>query len=141
MTGLVLKLKPHEKFLINGAVLQNGDRAARLRIRTAGASVLRLRDAMHPNDAVTPLRKIYYIAQLAIAGEVDEAAARAEMLEGLRLLRADASAEVALASLEVAEQALRDGKLFAAMRALKKAIPLDGSVPTEKALCSSRQSQ
>ena len=29
MTGLVLKLAPHERVLINGAVIENGDRRTR----------------------------------------------------------------------------------------------------------------
>jgi flagellar protein FlbT len=140
VTGLVLKLKPHEKFLINGVVLQNGDHAAKLRIRTAGASVLRLRDAMHPKDAVTPLRKIYYIAQLAVAGEVDEASARREMLDGLQVIREASPTSVADASLDEAEVAIRAGKLFAAMRALKKAFAADPTSTKEQEPCSSPQS-
>lgn len=134
MTGLVLKLKPHEKFLINGVVLQNGDRPAKLRIRTAGASVLRLRDAMHPDTAVTPLRKIYYIAQLAVAGEVDESAAQAEMLQGVDALRSTRKEPVAQEMLLQVEQSIRDGKLFAAMRTLKRAFVLDAVTPES---CSS----
>ncbi len=70
MTGLVLKLRPFEKLLVNGAVLQNGSRATRLRVRTANASVLRLRDALHPGETSSCAGKIYYIAQLGVAGEV-----------------------------------------------------------------------
>ena len=45
MSGLILKLSPKERLLINGAVVENGDRRARLSILTAGANILRLRDA------------------------------------------------------------------------------------------------
>lgn len=119
MTGLVLKLKPHEKFLINGVVLQNGDRMARLRIRTAGASVLRFRDAMHPEEAVTPLKKIYYVAQLAVAGAADESEARAEILDRLALAQAEAATDEARASIMEAREAVEAGKMFAAMRLLR----------------------
>lgn len=34
MTGLVLKLAPKERVLINGAVIENGDRRSRLAIMT-----------------------------------------------------------------------------------------------------------
>ena len=120
MTGLVLKLKPHEKLLINGVVLQNGDKAARLRVRTAGASVLRLRDALHPKEANTPLQKAYYIAQLAVAGAADVDAARREILENLAVARADAANERSLADIGLAETYASGGELFAAMRALRK---------------------
>ncbi len=48
MSGLVLKLAPHERVLINGAVIENGDKRSRLAIMTPNANILRLRDAIHP---------------------------------------------------------------------------------------------
>jgi flagellar biosynthesis repressor protein FlbT len=48
MTGLVLKLGPRERVMINGVVMENGDRRTRLNIVTPDANVLRLRDAIHP---------------------------------------------------------------------------------------------
>ena len=120
MTGLVLKLKPHEKLLINGVVVQNGDKTARLRVRTAGASVLRLRDALHPKEANTPLQKAYYIAQLAVAGAADADAARGEILENLAVARTDAANQGAIADIGLAETYASGGELFAAMRALRK---------------------
>ena len=46
MSGLVLKLAPNERVLINGAVIENGDRRSRIAIRTPNANVLRLKDAI-----------------------------------------------------------------------------------------------
>lgn len=120
MTGLVLKLKPHEKLLINGVVLQNGDKSARLRVRTAGASVLRFRDALHPKEAKSPLQKAYYIAQLAVAGAADPDAARREILENLATAKTDADNVNAIAEIKLAQSCAEDGELFAAMRALRK---------------------
>ena len=51
MSGLVLKLSPKERVLVNGAVIENGDRRSRLSIMTPGANILRLRDAIHPEEA------------------------------------------------------------------------------------------
>ena len=48
MSGLVLKLSPKERLLINGAVIENGDCRCRLSIITPDANILRLRDALHP---------------------------------------------------------------------------------------------
>ncbi len=62
MTGLVLKLGPHERVMINGVVMENGDRRARLNILTPEANVLRLRDAIHPSEANTPVRRVVYVA-------------------------------------------------------------------------------
>ena len=71
MNGLVLKLAPGERVLVNGAVLENGDRRCRLTLVTPNANVLRLRDAIHPDEANTPVKRVVCIAQLAVAGEAD----------------------------------------------------------------------
>ena len=55
---LKLSLKPGEKFVLNGAVLTNGDKRASLVIQNK-ACVLREKDIMQPQDATTPARRIY----------------------------------------------------------------------------------
>ena len=37
MSGLVLKLGPHERVLINGAVIENGEKRSRLAVMTPNA--------------------------------------------------------------------------------------------------------
>ena len=69
MSGLVLKLSPKERVLINGAVIENGDRRSRLSIMTPDAKILRLRDAIHPEDAKTPVRRLCYAMQLVLSGD------------------------------------------------------------------------
>jgi len=56
---LKLSLKPGEKFVLNGAVLQNGDRRATLVLQNK-ASVLREKDIMHEDEVTTPARRIYF---------------------------------------------------------------------------------
>jgi flagellar biosynthesis repressor protein FlbT len=56
---LKLSLKPGEKFVLNGAVLANGDKRASLVIQNK-ACVLREKDIMQPDDANTPARRIYF---------------------------------------------------------------------------------
>jgi flagellar protein FlbT len=56
---LKLSLKPGEKFVLNGAVVQNGDRRGVLVLQNK-ASVLREKDIMQPEEAVTPARMIYF---------------------------------------------------------------------------------
>ena len=67
---LKLSLKPGEKFVLNGAVVENGDRRATLILQNK-ASVLREKDIMQEHEADTPAKRIYfpvmmmYIAQTA----------------------------------------------------------------------------
>jgi flagellar protein FlbT len=56
---LKLSLKPGEKFVLNGAVLTNGDKRASLVIQNK-ACLLRERDIMQPEEATTPVRRIYF---------------------------------------------------------------------------------
>ena len=56
---LKLSLKPSERFVVNGAVLQNGDRRAVLLLQNK-ASILREKDIIQPEDANTPARRIYF---------------------------------------------------------------------------------
>ena len=56
---LKLSLKPGEKFVLNGAVVQNGDRRTTLVLQNK-ASVLREKDIMQPEEATTPARRIYF---------------------------------------------------------------------------------
>lgn len=56
---LKLSLKPGEKFVLNGAVVQNGDRRTTLVLQNK-ASVLREKDIMQPEQASTPSRRVYF---------------------------------------------------------------------------------
>ena len=56
---LKLSLKPGEKFVLNGAVVQNGDRRGVLVLQNK-ASVLREKDIMQAEEANTPSRRIYF---------------------------------------------------------------------------------
>ncbi|CAN1502494.1 MAG: flagellar biosynthesis repressor FlbT [Aquidulcibacter sp.] len=55
---LKLSLKPNEKIVLNGAVVQNGDRRTTLLLQNK-ASVLREKDIMQLEEANTPVRRIY----------------------------------------------------------------------------------
>lgn len=88
MSGLVIKLGPKERILINGAVIENGERRSRITVLTSRASILRLRDAIHPEDANTPVRRACYLAQLLLSGGLDTLTTQVR-LEGQILSLAD----------------------------------------------------
>lgn len=119
MTGLVIKLKPNEKVLVNGVMLQNGDRATRLRVRSNDVSILRARDAITKEDANTPLKRVYYIAQLALAGEADADQAAGEILQGLAPLKSIFPGEAG-EDVYRAIGAAQEKKFYVVMRAVKR---------------------
>ena len=56
---LKLSLKPGERFVLNGAVVQNGDRRCSLVLQNK-ASVLREKDIMQESEVTSPSRHIYF---------------------------------------------------------------------------------
>jgi len=74
---LKLSLKPGEKFVLNGAVVQNGDRRGVLVLQNK-ASVLREKDIMQPDEANTPARRIYFPVMMMY---LDEAGAERQYEE------------------------------------------------------------
>lgn len=68
---LKLSLKPGETFILNGAVVRNGDRRGVLLLENQ-ARVLRQKDIMQPEDATTPARRAYFaIMQMYLTGEAE----------------------------------------------------------------------
>ena len=56
---LKLSLKPGERFVLNGAVVQNGDRRCSLVLQNK-ASVLREKDIMQVEEVNSPARHVYF---------------------------------------------------------------------------------
>lgn len=57
--ALKLSLKPGEKFVVNGAVIANGDRRASLVVQNK-VSILRERDIIKEEEIDTPVKRIYF---------------------------------------------------------------------------------
>lgn len=123
MSGLVLKLAPNERVLINGAVIENGDRRSRISIKTPNVNVLRLRDAIHPDAATTPVARACYIAQLMLSGDIDTAIGRRDLIRAIEQLSQvfdDRDSRILL--VEASEHAVQDNP-YQAMRRLRELLP------------------
>ena len=123
MTGLVLKLGPHERVLINGAVIENGDRRSKLAIMTPGANILRLRDAIHPEEATTPVRRVCYIAQLVLSGDVGAGEMRLQLLRGIEQLSQVLTDPDSRRLLAEASSAVLAEQHYQALKALRGLLP------------------
>ncbi|MDF3415195.1 flagellar biosynthesis repressor FlbT [Sulfitobacter sp. M57] len=122
MSGLVLKLSPKERVLINGAVIENGDRRSRLSIMTPDAHILRLRDAVHPEEANTPVRRACFAVQLVLSGDKEPIKAHHDLLrqvEDLSQVFQDADSQRILAE---AGTAIIAGQHYRALKALRTLI-------------------
>lgn len=123
MTGLVIKLGPHERVLINGAVIENGDRRSRLSVMSPNANILRLRDAIHPGEVNTPVRRVCYIAQLVLSGDADAAEARMQLLRGIEQLSQVLTDHDSRTQLSLATRSVLEDQHYQALRALRSLLP------------------
>lgn len=123
MTGLVLKLGPKERVLINGAVIENCDRRSKLAIMTPGTNILRLRDAIHPEQATTPVRRVCYIAQLVLSGDAVPSEARLQLLRGIEQLSQVFCDDDSQAHLALATSAVMSEQYYPALKALRCLLP------------------
>lgn len=119
MSGLVLKLGPKERVLVNGVVIENGDRRTRLSIVTPGANILRLRDAIHPEEVNTPVRRVCYIAQLVLSGDADIDDAKSQLLRGMEQLSQVFTDADSRALLSHATDHLVDGQIYQSLKSLR----------------------
>ena len=123
MSGLVLKLSPKERVLVNGAVIENGDRRCRLSILTPKANILRLRDAIRPDEVNTPVRRVCYIAQLVLAGDVPEDEAGPQILRGIEQLSRALRDDYSRSHLDRATVAVSQRDFYRALKSLRGLLP------------------
>ena len=123
MTGLVLKLGPHERVLVNGVVIENGDKRSRLSVLTPNAHILRLRDAIPPDAANTPVRRVCYMAQLVLSGDAATEEMRMPLLRAIEQLSQILTDPDSRAQLTIASKATLDGQFYPVLRALRSLLP------------------
>jgi len=125
MSGLVLKLSPRERVLVNGAVIENGDRRGKFSILTPNANILRLRDAIRPDEVKTPVRRVCYIAQLVLAGDADVPQASHQILSGINQLRQALLDEDSKIQLAAAASAVSAGDFYRTLKCLRNLLPIE----------------
>ena len=134
MSGLVLKLGPHERVLINGAVIENGEKRSRLAVVTPNANILRLRDAIHPQEANTPVRRVCYIAQLVLSGDADATDTRLQLLRGIEQLSQVLTDHDSRTQLALASRSVLEDQHYQALKALRSLLPRE-----ERLMAATRQ--
>lgn len=123
MSGLVLKLSPKERILINGAVIENGDRRSRLAIMTPDANILRLRDAIHPEDAKTPVRRACFAVQLVLSGDSEPESVRLSLLRQIEELSQVFTDPDSRNVLDDATRGISENQHYRTLKALRSLLP------------------
>ena len=133
MTGLVLKLGPRERILINGAVIENGERRSRINIVTPNANILRLKDAIHPDEVNTPVRRVCYLVQLVLSGDADAADVCPQLIRGIEQLSQVFTDSDSRKLLAQATTAVCEAQFYHSLKSLRALLPRE-----ERLLSASR---
>ena len=122
--ALKITLKPGEKFVINGAVIVNGDRRTNMVIQNK-VSILRERDIMQFEEADTPVKRIYFpIMMMYLDGGRDKTL-QAEFVQRVSEFINAVSNEEALQLCMSVIQAVNTGEFYRALLACKKLLPFE----------------
>jgi flagellar protein FlbT len=122
MPGLRLKLRPNERVLINGAVVENGRTQVELSVLTPETKILRLRDALRPDSVNTPTKRVCYIAQLVVAGELQPDEAISKFVRGVVELKQVFLDRGSQATMDQAIQFARARNFYKAMQCMRRIL-------------------
>jgi flagellar protein FlbT len=122
MPGLRLKLRPNERVLINGAVVENGRTQVELSVLTPETKILRLRDALRPDSINTPTKRVCYIAQLVVAGEMQPDEAISKFVRGVVELKQVFLDRGSQATMDQAIQFARARNFYKAMQCMRRIL-------------------
>lgn len=122
--ALKLTLKPGEKFVINGAVVVNGDRRTNLVIQNK-VSILREKDIILPQEAVTPVKRIYFAIMMLYLDEKTQKGFYDEfVLRVTEFMNAIKDPEAISMSVKIIED-VHAGAYYRALMNCKKLLPFE----------------
>jgi len=128
MSGLMISLRPNEKFLVNGALLSNGPKRGQICVEGDDVNILRLCDAIHPDDVNSPVSRLYFRVQTVLSGDT-------EMLAADKGIRDDFTAIIHVfentllsKTLAVALKAWESGRTYSTLCRLKPLLSIEAEM-------------
>ena len=122
--ALKVSLKPGEKFVVNGAVIINGDRRSVLIIQNT-VTLLREKDILTEAEVTTPARRIYFPIMLMYLDEENTETYKQEFLEKMTdFLAVIQDPEAILQCVSVSNDVM-NGNYYRAMNICKKLISFE----------------
>jgi flagellar protein FlbT len=128
---LKLSLKPGETFVLNGAVVQNGDRRGMLVLQNQ-VSVLRERDIMKAKDAHSPARRVYFALMMMYLDPSQAPAHAALFNQELADFTRAARDEAILGDGLNLAKLVAEGDIYKALMACRKLIEAEDQAPCRK---------
>ena len=124
---LKLSLKPGEKFVLNGAVVENGDRRATLVLQNK-ASVLREKDIMQEHEVDTPAKRVYFPVMMMYLSSTSQDGLYAEfVLRMTEFMNAVGSSEVLSECVSVSREVMA-GEFYKALLRCRKLIQYEAKL-------------
>lgn len=118
--ALKIALKPNEKIVVNGAVIANGDKSARLHFLN-NARFLREKDIMQEEDAVRDEDYLYFLVQLIYIDEEGADGYRLQLDYVVDKLKENNPDDVA--KIDEIISLVDDGKTYDALKQCRKVYP------------------
>jgi flagellar protein FlbT len=122
--ALKVSLKPGEKFVINGAVIVNGDRRANLVIQNK-VSILREKDVLLPQEANTPVKRIYFAIMMMYLEDKSHKEFHEEFLQRMTEFMDAISNREALERCVRIIEAVNSGEYYKGLLGCKKLLPFE----------------
>lgn len=123
---LRISLKSGERIFINGAVLRV-DRKVALEFLNDVTFLLE-NHVLQPEDATTPLRQLYFIAQMMLINPEGVSQSMAMFRKSITMLLATFRNEEILAELKRIDGLVSTGRAFDALKAIRGLYPLEDKV-------------
>jgi len=123
---LKISLKPNEKIYINGAVVRV-DRKVSVEFLNDVQFLLE-NHVLQPEDASTPLRQLYFIAQMILISPESAAEARAMFRKSLGLMLASYRDEHICATLKDVDRMVAEEQVYDALKAIRSLYSLEAEI-------------
>ncbi len=111
---LRIKLPPHDRIIINGAVIENSGDSTTIIIHNR-VDILRRKEVMAEHEATTPARRVYYALQCAYMFDDERSRYITHALDFLKQYR-DAAPSAALIIAKIAEE-IEEQRYYGALKA------------------------
>jgi flagellar biosynthesis repressor protein FlbT len=130
MSTIRLSLRAGEKIYVNGAVLRV-DRKTSIEILN-DATFLLEQHVLQPEQATTPLRQLYFVAQTMLMDPANAEGCRLVFDESHRLLRQTFRHPDVLAGLDMVGQLMQAGRTLEAMKTIRALLPIEDRIMAGK---------
>ncbi|MDA1133287.1 MAG: flagellar biosynthesis repressor FlbT [Proteobacteria bacterium] len=122
--ALKITLKPGEKFVINGAVVVNGDRRTSVLIQNK-VSILREKDVMLPDEANTQVKRIYFNVMMMYLDDTDHEKYLEEFSQRVTEFMQAITNQQALAKCVNIVEDVNAGRFYTALMNCKSLLPFE----------------